>query len=219
MEEFRENGSLQHHILEFLQLQGELLKEFDELRGQYQALSHSLQDVTEEFDITFPGWQAVSDMAAGVSLEIQSEAGNYSFDSPLEFARYQSARTLQAVRQTLAAMAEDQANLIASQEHLEELKSQMPGVKGAQQALEMQTSFAALSAEQLVALRQSQEALVATVGALGAHRLNADMELQASQNLLAFKLRDALLQEFGVLVPEHTGNQGVPPWPDWVIPF
>ncbi len=43
-------------ILEFLEHQGELLKQFDALRGQYQALSHSLEDVNHEFDITFPGW-------------------------------------------------------------------------------------------------------------------------------------------------------------------
>ena len=207
------------HILEFLHLQGELLAEFDFLKDQYQALSHSLQDVTHEFDITFPGWRAVSEMTAGVSLEIQSQAGDYEFDSPLEYARYQSARTLQAVRQTLAAMAQDQANLIASQEHLEELKIQIRQVEGHQQALEMQTSIAALSAEQLVALRQGQQALTLTVSALGAHRLNSDMELRASQDALAHQLHDALLAQFGVLVPEHTGNHGVSPFPSWVIPF
>ncbi len=206
-------------ILEFLQLQGELLKEFDGLKGQYQALSHSLQYVTQEFDITFPGWRAISEMTAGVSLEIQSEAGAYEFDSPLEYARYQSARTLQAVRQTLAAMAEDQASLIESQAHLEELKNQIRQVEGHQQVLEMQTSIAALSAEQLVALRQSQQALTLTVSTLGAHRLNSDMELRASQNALAFELRNALLNEFGVLVPEHTGQHGVSPFPSWIVPF
>ncbi len=206
-------------ILEFLQLQGELLTEFDTLKGQYQALSHSLQDVTHEFDITFPGWKAVSDMAAGASLQIQSEAGDYDFDSPLEYARYQSARTLQAVRQTLVAMAEDQASLIESQAHLEELKRKVPQVEGHQQALEMQTSFAALGTEQLVALRQSQQALALTVSTLGAHRLNSDMELRASQNALALELRNALRREFGVLVPEHTGNQGVSPFPTWIVPF
>lgn len=206
-------------VLEFLQLQGELLREFEELKGQYQALSHALEDVTEEFDITFPGWRAISDMTAGASLRIRSEAGNYDFDSPLEYARYQSARTLQAVRQTLQAMAEDQAGLLRSQEHLEELKTQAQAVEGHQQALEIQTSFAALSAEQLVALRQSQEALTVTLGALGAHRLNADMEARASQSALARDLEHALLLQFGLLVPEHTGEQGVPPFPSWVVPF
>ncbi len=206
-------------ILAFLEVQGELLKEFDDLKGQYQALSHSLEDTAHEFDITFPGWRAVSEMAAGASLQIQSEAGEYEFDSPLEYARYQSSRSLQAVRQTLAAMAHDQASLIASQEHLEELKEKLRGVEGHQQALEMQTSFAALSAEQLVALRQSQQTLALTVSNLGAHRLNAEMQHAASQNLLADQLREALLGQFGVLVPEHTGENGVSPYPTWVIPF
>ena len=206
-------------VLEFLEIQGEFLKEFDTLKGQYQALSHSLEDVTHEFDITFPGWRAISEMTAGVSLEIQSEAGDYQFDSPLEYARYQSSRTLQAVRQTLAAMAEDQASLIASQAHLEGLKQQARQVEGHQQTLELQTSFAALGTEQLVALRQSQQALALAVSALGGHRLSSDMELRASQNALALELGDALSHEFGVLVPEHTGAQGVSPFPSWVIPF
>jgi len=206
-------------VLEFLVLQGELLKDFDQLKGQYQALSHSLEDVTHEFDITFPGWRAISEMTAGVALEIESEAGNYEFDSPIEYARYQSARTLQSVRQTLAAMAEDQANLLESQEHLEGLKRQVPLIKGEQQALEIQTSFAALSAEQLVALRESQQALALTVSTLGAHRLSDEMQLAASQNALAGELREALLGEFGVLVPEHTGEAGVSPFPTWIIPF
>ncbi len=207
------------HILEFLHLQGELLAEFDILKDQYQALSHSLEDVTHEFDITFPGWRAISEMTAGASLEIYSQAGHYEFDSPLEYARYQSARTLQAVRQTLAAMAQDQQDLIRSQEHLEQLKTEIRGVEGHQQALEMQTSLAALSAEQLVALRQGQQALTLTLSTLGAHRLNSDMELRASQNALALTLHDALLAEFGALVPEHTGDHGVSPLPFWVIPF
>ena len=203
-------------ILEFLELQAELLKEFDSLRGQYQALSHSLEDTAREFDITFPGWRAFSDLAAGAAITVRSEAGTYRFSSPSEYARYQSGRTLQSVRQTLALMAEDQADLIASQHHLQELKEVARGVEGHQQVLEVQTSFQALSAEQLIALRQSQEALAATAGTLGAHRLNRDMQLAASQAEAADRLHDALVEEFGALVPEHTGESGIDPYPWWV---
>ena len=204
-------------VLEFLELQGELLLEFDALKGQYQAISQSLQDVTSEFDLTFPGWRAVTDMTGSV-LQIHSEAGNYSFDAPVEYARYQSARTLQAVRQTLISMSDHQVNLLESQGHLAELKARMPAVEGHQQALEMQTSFAALAAEQLVALRQSQQALALSVSTLGAHRLNAEMELVASEQALARDLEFALRQEFGVLVPPHTGSGGFPPLPYWANP-
>ncbi|MCP3960781.1 MAG: hypothetical protein GY719_23295 [bacterium] len=206
-------------VLEFLEVQAELLKQFDSLQGQYQALSHSLENVTYEFDITFPGWRAFSEMAAGASLQVQSEAGTYHFGAPLEYARYQSARTLQAVRQSLAAMAEDQADLLASQMHLQQLKEQVPLAEGQQQTLELQTSLAALSAEQLVALRQSQEALAMTAGTLGAHRLNSDMQLLASQSRAAEELAEALLGEFGELVPEHTGESGIDPFPWWVQTF
>jgi hypothetical protein len=44
------------------------------------------------------------------------------------------------------------------------------------------------------------------------------MELQASQDALARDLGNALLAEFGVLVPEHTGEGGVSPFPFWVNP-
>ncbi len=206
-------------VLQLLEIQRELLKEFDDLKGQYQAISHSLDDVAYEFDITFPGWRAVSDLASGDLLQIESEAGIYDFGSPLEYARYQSARALQAVRQTVLTMAQDQASLLASQAHLEELKGQVPLVEGHQQALEIQTSFAALSAEQLVALRQSQSNLALTVGALGAHRLSSDMQLHASQEGFSEDLRTALLLEFGAPVPEHTGQNGIDPFPSWVTPY
>lgn len=203
-------------ILEFLELQAELLNEFDDLRGQYQAISHSLRNVTREFDLTFPGWRAFSDLAAGAVLTVRTEAGPYHFGSPTEYARYQSGRTLQAVRQSLAVMAEDQKNLIQSQLHLQELKEVASQVEGHQQTLELQTSFAALSAEQLIALRQTQEALAMTVGALGAHRLNSHMQLAASQGAAADVLHDQLVEEFGDLVPEHTGENGIDPYPWWV---
>lgn len=206
-------------VLDFLVLQGDLLREYDDLRGQYQALSHSLQEVWREFDITFPGWRAVSDMAAGAALRVQSEAGNYTFNTPREYERYQAARALQSVRQTLIAAAEDQANVRESQGHLGTLKEAMPSVEGHQQALEMQTSFAAIGAEQLVALRQSQLALTMIIGNLGAHRLNAQMELGASQEVLSRDLEHALVQEFGALVPVHTGANGMPPLPLWANPW
>ncbi len=205
-------------ILELLELQRELLLQFDHAKGQYQAISHSLQEVGHEFDITFPGWRAFSSAAID-RLRIESEAGDYEFGTPLEYARYQSARTLQAVRQTLEAMAHDQASLIESQAHLEHLKETVPLVEGHQQALELQTSFAALSAEQLVALRQGQQNLTLTVASLGAHLLSTDMQLRATRLASVRHLKSALVHQFGALVPEHTGNGGIDPYPTWVNPY
>ncbi len=205
-------------ILELLENQRALLLHFDRAKGQYQAISHSLLEIGHEFDITFPGWRAFTDITTD-TLRIESQGGNYNFTSPLEYARYQSARTLQATRQTLQSMAYDQASLIESQSHLEQLKDIVPLVEGHQQALEVQTSFAALSAEQLVALRQSQQTLALTVAALGAHQLSTDMQQRATRLGSARQLRSTLVYEFGTLVPEHTGNNGIEPYPTWVNPY
>ena len=205
-------------ILEFLELQGELMGEFDALQGQYQAISHSLEEATAEFDVTFPGWRAMSEMAEGVSIRIQSEAGEYELENPAEYYRYQSARVLQGMRQSLASMHEHQANLRESQLHLQELKAIAGQVEGHEQILELQTSFTALSAEQLIALRESLAATDGAANMAASHRLNREMQTLAEQGAAVEELRRALVAQFGTLVPEHTGSQGVSPFPAWVIP-
>ncbi len=205
-------------ILEFLELQGELMREFDALQGQYQAISHNLEEATAEFDITFPGWRAMSELAEGVSIRIQSEGGEYELESPAEYYRYQSARVLQGMRQSMASMGDHQTNLRESQLHLQELKEIAGQVEGHEQIMELQTSFTALSAEQLIALRESLAATDGAANMAASHQLNREMQTLAEQEAAVEELRRVLIAEFGVLAPEHTGSQGVAPFPAWVIP-
>ncbi len=208
-------------LLEFLELQAELLRQFDEVKGQYQGLSHSLEDVTREFDLTFPGWRALSDLAAetaGEIIRIESEGGSYTFETPAEVERYQAARSLQSVRQALALAGSHQSNIFESQAHMRGLKEAAAVVVGEQQILELQTSFQAVAAEQLIALREAVAALGGATATLGARELSAEMQQLAEQQASAEHLAELLRERYGAAVPEHTGEAGVSPFPSWVLP-
>ncbi len=203
-------------VLAFLEDQALLLYEFDQTVGQYQALSTSLEAIGDEFDVTFPGWRAVSELAAGQVLRIRTEAGDYSFSAPEEFARYRVGRSHQLMRQSLGVMRLHHREVTEAQEHLEGLKLASLDIEGQQQMLHLLTSYGAVTAEQIVGLRASSEVTNQMLSNMSALFLDQDMQAGASMARASEALGERVTTQFGDLVPAHSGVGGLSPYPAWM---
>lgn len=216
LEEIPYRGS----IIPFLQGLGELLTEFERVRGQYQALSYALVRARDEFDLTFPGAQSLTRLGDGRSYRIQTEAGVYTFLTPIEYHRYQDGRTLQLMRQALKATSRHRTDLAQAESHLTDkldgLTRLAHDTVGTQQILEMSTAFTALNAQQLIALRNQILILTNIELATASRELNRQMEGIATVEDLQDALSKELRQTYGALLPQPTAGPLASPFPFWV---
>lgn len=198
--------------LVFLEEMGNLLRAFDALEGQYQGLSYVLEQeyLGDEFDVTFPGWQAASELPRS----IVTEGGDYSFETPLEYQRYRLSRQRQSVMQSLKAMGRHQESVYAAQEKVADLKIAAQGSEGAEQTRQVQLGLAALSAEQLIDLRELHLSTTWALEKTLARDLDAEMQGRAAEESSAIALGEALETSFGSTIPDLRNEVTAfpPPW-------
>ena len=207
-------------IIDMLNGIGELMRQFEAVEGQYQALTYALEHARPEFDLTFPGWRALSRLGDGQRYTVDTEAGTYIFDTPLEYHHYQSARILQVMRQALKASSRHRTDLKAAEEYLmanaDSLAALAHGSAGTQQILEMSTAFSALSSQQLIALRNQLLNQTNVTLATASFELNRHMQALATLEDLHLALADDLRAGYGSVIPRADALPPVRTLPSWV---
>ena len=113
----------------------DLLANLDWIMRQGQALAYSYKNIDAQFQQVFPGW---------------AEVQNWPTQRQL-----QTVRTLDTMRTALDTSSEQFRHDIADQLFLERIKSQMDGIHGHQEALELQSSIQMYTAQELGVIKQS----------------------------------------------------------------
>jgi P-type conjugative transfer protein TrbJ len=163
----------------------DLIAYLDLLMKQGEALAYSLGDINQRFLDTFPGWQ-----------EWQSW--------PLQY-RNQTVRALETMRTGLNTVAEQAHHDIADQIFLSRIQSQMDSIHGTQEALELNATLQAFTAQELSVIKQSLATGNNMASVYYAEQLNRDAQANAS-------LAAALDRTLSDPVPAAPGYSFVPTW-------
>jgi P-type conjugative transfer protein TrbJ len=138
----------------------DLLANLDWIMRQGQALAYSYKNVDAQFQQLFPGWVAVQDWPA------QRQA--------------QAVRTLDTMRTALDTAGEQFRHDIADQLFLERIKSQMDGIHGHQEALELQGTILMYTAQELGVIKQSLATANNIQAVYYGHRVNREAQGEAT---------------------------------------
>jgi P-type conjugative transfer protein TrbJ len=138
----------------------DLLANLDWIMRQGQALAYSYKDIDAQFQKVFPGWTEVQ------NWPVQRQA--------------QAVRTLDTMRTALDTTAEQFRHDIADQLFLERLKSQMDGIHGHQEALELQATIAMYTAQELGVIKQSLAAANNIQAVYYGHEINREAQAEAT---------------------------------------
>lgn len=138
----------------------DLLANLDWIMRQGQALAYSYKDVDAQFRQLFPGWVEVQHWPA------QRQA--------------QAVRTLDTMRTALDTAGEQFRHDIADQLFLERIKSQMDGIHGHQEALELQNTILMYTAQELGVVKQSLAAANNIQAVWYGHQVNREAQGEAT---------------------------------------
>ncbi len=136
------------------------LTQMDALMQQGQALAYSLRAIDREFQRTFPGAQVFRNYPA----EQQTQA----------------VRTLATLRGALNAANRAGREFPTSVARLDAMKRQLGGIRGHEEALELNGTIGMYSAEELTLLRQAVSALTNVQTVYYADQVNAQAQEAAT---------------------------------------
>lgn len=140
-----------------------LLYRLDYLMQQQRALGYSLGNLQQQFQETFPGWQASPDNLAFAAAQ-----------------RVQAERTLGTMGAGMNVLNEHAQQFENGQATLAAIKDQMRDVEGTQEALELQASLDAYLAEEIALLRQTVATQANLEAVYNAYRVNQEVETAAN---------------------------------------
>ena len=138
-----------------------LMYQLDVLMQQGEALAYSAADLDEQFRRTFPGYELPADWIAS------------------DAQRTQSTRALATLHGSLAATRRQMQDMGPGMARLQQIKSQMAGIEGTQQAVELQNTLQAYTAEELMMLRQAVAVQTNAMAVAQAQQIQRAMEEQA----------------------------------------
>lgn len=140
-----------------------LLRQLDHLMRQGQALGYSLANLDQQFRETFPGWQAApNNLALPAAQRVQAE------------------RALATMRAGLNVLNEHARQFATGQTTLAAIRSQMSGIRGTQEALELQATLDAFVADEIGLLRQTVTTQANIQAIYNAYTINQDAEMRAN---------------------------------------
>lgn len=154
----------------------ELFQQLDLLMRQGQALGYSLANLDEQFRETFPGWEVAADNLALPEAQ-----------------RIQAERTLGTMRAGLNVLNEQARQFQDGQATLASIKAQVQGINGTQEALELQATLDAFTAEEIGMLRQTITTQANLVAVYNAYLVNQEAEMRANYR--------AMMDRMSVLPP------------------
>jgi P-type conjugative transfer protein TrbJ len=164
----------------------DLLANLDWIMRQGQALAYSYKNIDAQFQQVFPGWVEVQNWPA------QRQA--------------QAVRTLDTMRTALDTTSEQFRHDIADQLFLERIKSQMEGIHGHQEALELQGTILMYTAQELGVIKQSLATANNMQAVYYGHQINREAQGEAT---LAAGIDRTLARNSAAPTPGYTG---IPTW-------
>jgi P-type conjugative transfer protein TrbJ len=140
---------------------GGLVNQLDVLMRQGDALAYSAANLDALFRQTFPGYQLPAGWVAS------------------EQNRIQATRALATLRSSLAATQRQMQDLRPGMARLGQIKRQMGGIQGTQEAIELQSTLQGYVAEELMLLRQAVAVQTNTVAVAHARQVQRELQEQA----------------------------------------
>lgn len=138
-----------------------LMYQLDILMQQGEALAYSAADLDEQFRRTFPGYALPSDWVAS------------------DAQRTQATRALATLQASLSATQRQMRDIGPGMQRLQQIKMQMSGIQGTQEAVELQNTLQAYAAEELMMLRQALAVQTNVMAVSQAQQVQKEMEQQA----------------------------------------
>lgn len=133
------------------------------LLRQGEALGYSVAELERRFRETFPGYHAAASR----------------LDLP-EAQRLQARRTLGTMQAALSVLSAHAQQFRGGQIRLQQIKAQMAGIEGTQEALELQTTLDAFLAEEVGLLRQTIATQANLQAVYNAYQVNQQEEMRAN---------------------------------------
>ncbi|HEV2150456.1 MAG TPA: hypothetical protein VGR37_23855 [Longimicrobiaceae bacterium] len=140
---------------------GGLVDQLDALMRQGEALAYSAANLDAQFRQTFPGYQ----LPAGWVASTQD--------------RMQATRALATLRASLAATQRQMQDLRPGMARLGQIKQQMGGIQGTQEAIELQNTLQGYVAEEMMLLRQAVAVQTNAVAVAHARQVQRELQEQA----------------------------------------
>jgi P-type conjugative transfer protein TrbJ len=138
-----------------------LVYQLDVLMQQGEALAYSAANLDAQFRETFPGYELPVGWAAS------------------EAHRSRATRTLATMQASLAATRRQMQDIQPGLVRLRQIKMQMVGIEGTQQAVELQNTLQAYTAEELMMLRQAVAVQTNAIAVANAQDVQREMEERA----------------------------------------
>jgi P-type conjugative transfer protein TrbJ len=138
-----------------------LISQLDLVMQEGESLAYSASDLDEQFRRTFPGYELP---AGWVASDAQ---------------RTQATRALATLHASLSATRRQMQDIRPGIVRLQQIKAQMGGIQGTQQAVELQNTLQAYTAEELVMLRQAVAVQTNAIAVAQAQQVQRGMEEQA----------------------------------------
>jgi P-type conjugative transfer protein TrbJ len=161
---------IEHFTQQFRRLQNPTWRDIDGyvrqmeyLLQQGEALGYSVAQLDQEFRRTFPGYQATAS-----SLDLT------------EAQRVQAQRTLGTMRAALHVLSAHSQQFRVGRTRLDQIKAQMAGIQGTQEALELQATLDAFVAEEIGLLRQTIATQTNLQAIYNAYQVSQQEEMRAS---------------------------------------
>jgi P-type conjugative transfer protein TrbJ len=139
------------------------IRQVEYLLQQGEALGYSVAQLDRQFRETFPGYQAAASR----------------LDLP-KAQRIQARRTLGTMQAALNVLSANAQQFRAGQSRLGQIKAQMAGIQGTQQALELQSTLDAFLAEEVGLLRQTVATQANLQAVYNAYQVNEQEQMRAN---------------------------------------
>lgn len=136
-----------------------LRRHLDEIMRQGEAIAYSMDNLTREFGMTFPGFQEYADWSAA--------------------RRHQFDRTLQTYANVLMSMQRQGQQLQRSQTELQHIKSRMGAADGQNASIQLGNTIGTFNAEELMLIRQLLAAQTNAMAIHSAYQINEEAQRMA----------------------------------------
>ena len=138
-----------------------LVYQLDVLMQQGESLAYSAANLDEQFRETFPGYELPVGWVAS------------------EAQRSRATRALATMHASLVTTRRQMQSIQPGLVRLRQIKTQMGGIQGTQEAVELQNTLQAYTAEELMMLRQAVAVQTNTMAVANAQDVQREMEEQA----------------------------------------
>lgn len=139
---------------------GGMVAQLEVLMQQGEALAYSAADLDAQFRRTFPGYELPTGWVAS------------------QTQRTQATRALATLHASVNATRRQMQNLRPGMARLGQIKRQMAGVQGTQEAIELQNTLQAYAAEELMMLRQAVAIQTNALAVAQAQQVQREMQEQ-----------------------------------------